>query len=196
MILAGGRSARMGRDKAFLGRAGQPLLAHQLTKLRAAGAAEVFISGRPDADYATFDCPVLQDRFVDAGPLAGVERGLAAMTTPLLLVLAVDLPCVEVEFLLELLVRCESERGVVPVWQGRLEPLLAVYPRRAHPWAVAQLERGQPAVHRFAEQCQREGAVIFWPVPVDAGSNFRNCNAPEDWAALTDPARGNGARGQ
>lgn len=187
---------RMGRDKAFLVRAGQPLLATQLTKLRAAGAEEVLISGRPDTKYEAFGCPVLQDRFLGAGPLAGIERGLATVRAPLLLVMAVDLPCVNVEFLHQLLARCEPERGVVPLYQDRLEPLLAVYPRRAHPWAVTQLEQGERAVHRFAEQCRREGAVIFWPIPPGAGSNLKNCNAPEDWAGLAEPEAVNGATDQ
>src|SRR5258705_13766374 len=84
VILAGGKSSRMGRDKAWLEAGGQSLLARQIGLVRELGAAEVFISGRADADYSEFGCRVLQDKFPDAGPLAGIERALDATTSPLL----------------------------------------------------------------------------------------------------------------
>ncbi|MGB6192080.1 MAG: NTP transferase domain-containing protein, partial [Terracidiphilus sp.] len=84
----------MGCDKALLEVGEQPLLARQINLAWATRAAEVFISGRAGVDYSQFKCPVLLDRFPDAGtgagPLAGIERGLAALTQPRLLVLAVD----------------------------------------------------------------------------------------------------------
>ena len=99
VILAGGKSSRMGCDKAFLEIGGQTLLARQIQLVHDAGAAEVFISGREGVDYSTSGCRVLTDKFPDAGPLAGIERALDTMTSPLLLVLAVDLPAMTAEFL-------------------------------------------------------------------------------------------------
>jgi len=100
VILAGGKSSRMGRDKAFLPFRGQPLIEHALQVVREAGAAEVLISGRPEQDFSHYDCPVLLDLESDCGPLGGIERGLAVAAHPLVLILAVDLPhmtpaCVE-----------------------------------------------------------------------------------------------------
>src|SRR5688572_9023694 len=92
VILAGGQSRRMGRDKAWLEVEGQPLIRRQIKLAREIGATEVFISGRPDCDYSTLGCPGLTDQFSNAGPLAGIERALDTATAPLLLVLAVDLP--------------------------------------------------------------------------------------------------------
>src|SRR5258706_11754457 len=99
VILAGGRSSRMGRDKAWLEVGGQTLLARQIGLVREMGATEIFISGRADADYSAFRCPILQDKFLGAGPLAGIERALDAAQSPLLLVLAVDLPEMKAECL-------------------------------------------------------------------------------------------------
>src|SRR5579862_376258 len=92
VILAGGQSSRMGRDKARLEIGGWPLLARQIQLLRKVGVEEIFVSGRPDQDYAEFGCPVLSDRFAEAGPLAGIERALAEASLPWLLVVAVDMP--------------------------------------------------------------------------------------------------------
>ena len=182
MVLAGGCSRRMGRDKAWVKWAGQPMVVRQLELLRLLGPVELFVSGRPEADYGGLGCPVLLDRFMGAGPLAGIERGLAAGSAPLLLVVAVDMPWLGEGFLRELLGRCTEERGVVPVWRGRVEPLIGIYPRRSHAWAVDLLEHGQCAVWRFVHRCHEQGAVELWSVPDAAGGNLRNCNCPEDWA--------------
>ena len=76
VILAGGKSSRMGFDKALLEVDGVPLLARQIQIVRAAGAGEVFISGRSEAGYSAFGCAVLQDNFADSGPMAGIEAAL------------------------------------------------------------------------------------------------------------------------
>src|SRR6266566_3753822 len=54
VILAGGKSSRMGRDKAFIKVGGQPLLARQIQLAQTVGAKEIFISGREDVDYSNF----------------------------------------------------------------------------------------------------------------------------------------------
>src|SRR6516164_8647370 len=63
VILAGGKSSRMGRDKAFLETGGKTLLARQIEIARFAGATEVFISGHADMDYSAFAGQVITDRF-------------------------------------------------------------------------------------------------------------------------------------
>ena len=73
VILAGGQSRRMGRDKAWLPLDGQPLLARQIELVRELAPEELFISGRSDTDYTRLGCPVLTDEFTDAGPLAGLR---------------------------------------------------------------------------------------------------------------------------
>jgi hypothetical protein len=62
VILAGEKPARMMPDKAFVKIGGRTLLARQIELVRAAGAAEVFISGRDGVDYSIFGCPVLKNR--------------------------------------------------------------------------------------------------------------------------------------
>src|SRR6516165_9757616 len=77
VVLAGGKSSRMGRDKARLEIGGQPSLARQIQLVKEIGAGEVFISGRAGKNYEEFGCRVLFDQFRDAGPLAGIERAVA-----------------------------------------------------------------------------------------------------------------------
>ena len=185
VILAGGKSSRMGRDKAWLEVGGRTLLARQIKLGRELGAAEIFISGRADVDYSAFGCQVLQDKFPDAGPLAGIERALAAAKSPLLLVLAVDLPAMGVEFLRQLMTDCLDSFGVIPKLANNIEPLAAFYPKAAHAMAVASLERGSFALKDFAGQCVQSGLARFIELDANEARYFTNWNLPTDLTPTT-----------
>ena len=184
VILAGGKSSRMGRDKAFVEIGGQILLARQIQLVREIGACEIFISGRADADYSAFGCPVLKDKFPDAGPLAGIERALDALSSPLLLALAVDLPDMSAGWLRQLAARCSENSGAVPRVNGSLEPLAAFYPKAALLLAVSLLNENSNAVKHFAERCAQARLVNFVDVAADEARFFLNCNSPADLAAI------------
>ena len=170
----------MGCDKAFLKIGGQTLLARQIQIARAAGAAEIFISGRGDVDYSASGCRVLTDKFPDAGPLAGIERALAAMTAPLLLVLAVDLPAMNADFLRKLMNASSENHGVVPRVNGNFEPLAALYPQAAQPIASAMLNQKSFAVKNFAARCEQASLVSCVDVSEIDAKFFLNCNSPAD----------------
>lgn len=180
VILAGGKSSRMGRDKAWLPLDGQPLLAHQLAIVRKLNPAEVFISGRADVNYTSLGCPVLTDEIADTGPLAGIAAGLAASSAPLVLVLAVDMPDMTSAVLRRLLGQCASEVGVVPRVNRRIEPLAAIYPKAAAPFAVDMLKRQLRAVRAFAERCRQAGLVAVHEVEAADWKCFANWNSPDD----------------
>jgi len=180
VILAGGESKRMGRDKAWLEMDGQPLLALAAQKMRQLGLREIFISGRAGKDYSAFGLPVLLDREPGGGPLGGIERALQECTSPLLLVLAVDLPRLDAAWLQRLVDCCDGRTGALPQLNGRFEPLAAVYPKRSHALAAEALRQSRRAVRAFAEDCLRAQAVrVFEVTPRDA-SCFANWNSPED----------------
>lgn len=190
VILAGGKSSRMGCDKAFLEIGGQTLLARQIQLVRAAGAAEVFISGRAGVDYPAFGGRVLTDHFPDAGPLAGIESALDAMAAPLLLVLAVDLPDMSADFLRKLAESSSENLGVIPRVNGNLEPLAAVYPKSAQPNAAALLNQNSFAVKNFAARCEQAALVSFFDLPETDAKFFLNCNSRDE----LESARNNQAR--
>jgi len=95
-VLAGGKSTRMGQDKALLQLGGRTLVEIAVEKLREF-CAEVSIAGNRDdlAGYA----PVVREERVDAGPGAGIEAGLKACTQPWAMFVPVDVPLVPGEFL-------------------------------------------------------------------------------------------------
>ena len=180
VILAGGESRRMGRDKAWVELDGQPLIQIAVEKVRRLGVEETFISGRPGDDYSALQCPVLFDLEPGFGPLGGIERALRAASSPLVLVLAVDLPRMTATFLGTLVAGCDRLTGIVPRLNGRLEPLAAIYPRRCHALAFDCIARSRHAVREFAEACLRERAVRTLTVATQDAGCLANWNRPAD----------------
>lgn len=127
-ILAGGRSTRMGADKAFLDWHGRPLIEHALTL--ACGVAESVRIVGSRKKFGT-DKDVIEDAFPGCGPLAGIHAGLAASASELNLILAVDMPFVEPRFLEYLATEARAGSAIVtlPRVAGRWQPLCAIYRR-------------------------------------------------------------------
>ncbi len=125
-IIAGGRSSRMGEDKALLLWHGSPLLQHMIA-VAGGITTEVRVSGDP-AKYAHF-ATVVPDIFPDSGPLSGIHAALRHTPTQLNLVLAVDMPLIQPSFLQHLVERASATAALitVPHVDGRFQPLCAVY---------------------------------------------------------------------
>jgi len=180
VILAGGESKRMGRDKAWLELDGKPLVVRAVDHARRAGAQEVFVSGRAGVEYRGVSCPVLIDLNHGLGPLSGIERGLQVCSSPLLLILAADLPRMTAEFILTLLGRCDEQTGIVPQLNGELEPLAAFYPKRTYALAARMLAQSRRAARSFAEACIQEGAASRFALSETEAALLFNCNTPAD----------------
>jgi len=185
VVLAGGASRRMGSDKAWLKVGEHSLLATQVQRAVALGAREVFISGRADKCYEIIAKPVLLDRKTNCGPLAGIEHALDVAAENLVLILAVDMPWLKESFLRWLMSQCEPEIGVVPMILGELEPLAAVYPKRARMVAMEMLNAGRLSARRFAAACAEAGLVRRVAVPELWWPCFANWNTPDDVSAST-----------
>lgn len=179
-VVAGGRSLRMGRDKALLPWGETDLLGHAIARLRAV-TGDVRVLCGPAPRYLDRGVPIVTDDVNDAGPLAGVVAGLATAPGGRGLFLAVDLPHVPASLLARLVELSEGWDAVVPVSARGPEPLCAFY-------GPACLE---PIRRRMAAGELRMTA--FWPdVRVrrpaagelarhgDPDATFLNLNAPGD----------------
>jgi molybdopterin-guanine dinucleotide biosynthesis protein A len=122
---------------------------------------------------------VLLDAAPGFGPVGGIERGLSACDSPLLLVLALDLPCMTTAFLQKLRARSDCLTGAVPRLNHDLEPLAAIYPKRCQVLARDFLARARHAAREFAEACLREGAVKTLAVAAADAGCFANWNRPD-----------------
>jgi molybdopterin-guanine dinucleotide biosynthesis protein A len=182
-ILAGGRSSRMGADKAFLDLAGKALIARAVELAREA-VPEVKIVGDP-RKFEAFGL-VIEDVYRDRGPLGGIHAALTNSVTEQNLILAVDLPFVPVQFLKYLLERAESSGATVtvPSVEGYFQPLCAVYRKAFLGAAEHALSEGQNKI----DQLFREVTICAVPEEEMTANGFdalifRNLNTPEEWQA-------------
>src|SRR5438270_7356194 len=141
-VLAGGRSSRMGSDKAFLEINGQTLLARAL-QLATSVTDDAYIVGSRDK-FQPLGATV-EDIYSDRGPLGGIHAALSATKRELNLVLAVDLPFIEPKFLDSLVHLAKKDDAVVTVPRaaGGLQPLCAVYRTEFRPVAEQALQAGR-----------------------------------------------------
>ena len=132
VLLAGGKSRRMGRDKATIEWRGRPLWEWQIEKLRALRAEKIFLSTQSDVPWRPADVELLLDAPPSRGPLSGLVAALASTEADHLLTLAVDMPFMSTEHLRLLCGLAENGMGVIPMIDRRAEPLSAIYPKEAH----------------------------------------------------------------
>jgi molybdopterin-guanine dinucleotide biosynthesis protein A len=180
----------MGRDKALLDFDGEPLWQRQLNTLRQLRPGQLLISGPPRKDWE--ECEVIADEIADAGPLAGVSMALRSCTSPLLVVLAIDLPMMTADYLFSLLALSNEEQGVVPVSSRGLEPLAAIYPRSCRQLADASLQSGDFSMHGFVHEACQHGLLRRQPVAPNDLELFTNLNTVADYErARSRPVRQN-----
>src|SRR5258708_27959227 len=149
-ILAGGKSTRMGVDKAFVEIDGRTLLARALELARSV-TRDVRIIGDP-AKFAPF-APVVEDVFPGSGPLGGIHAALRASQTELNLILAVDVPFVSRAMLEYLKGRARDSSATVTVAQagGGWQPLCAIYRRSFADAAEKALRAGHYKIDALFE---------------------------------------------
>ncbi len=188
IVLAGGRSRRMGSDKAALLFGGRPLLQRTVAAL-AEVADEVVVVLAPGRKLPPLECPrpvrVAADPVEGEGPLVGIAAGLRAASAPVALVVAVDMP-----FLRPALLRLLAERAaagsrcVVPIYEGRPQPLCSAWRREALEVVEAQVETGERAVMSVARTLDAERLLpAAWRAADPDGRSFVNVNTPEEFEA-------------
>ncbi len=184
-ILAGGKSTRMGSDKAFVEFGGQTLL-DRATKVMSEACETVTIVGDPAkfAEYAEAKkLAVVSDIFPGCGPLAGIHAALTHSSAELNLMLAVDMPHVTAELLKFLFAAAEKNNAVVTVprtTQG-LQPLCAIYRREFQSVAELALRAGKYKIDAAFSDISTH--IIDEAELAKSGfaeQNFFNVNTPQD----------------
>jgi molybdenum cofactor guanylyltransferase len=178
-LLAGGRSSRMGADKAALLWHGVPAWKHQLRLATEIGAKEILVSGKADGPYRD-SAKVVVDEFSERGPIGGLAALLGAMKSDWLVVTAVDMPLLDAETLRRVLALRENERGVVLEVNGRTQPFAAVFPRTVVTLARQHLSAADRSLRAFVAGANQAGLVrvVTW----NDSEVFRSLNTPNEWA--------------
>jgi molybdopterin-guanine dinucleotide biosynthesis protein A len=201
VLLVGGRSSRMGSPKAALLFDGEPLLVHLVRRLSAV-FPEVVVVRAPGQELplpSDTSAKVVEDAVTDQGPVAGICAGLAAVRRSLAFVVTCDVPFLDPRLGAWMVSLADGFDVVVPVWEGRLNPLQAVYRTRVQPLLEEQLAQGR-----------RRPVDLYDRVPVrkvseaeirerdPEGRSFLNMNTPDEYEqalALWQKVRFAGVRG-
>jgi molybdenum cofactor guanylyltransferase len=180
-VLAGGKSSRMGADKALLELAGKTLLLRTLELARAVSEDVRIVGAREKLKEFAL---VVEDRYPNRGPLGGIHSALASTSSDFNLILAVDLPFLEKKFLQHLVAEALASDAVVtlPRAGGGLQPLCAVYRRDFAVLAEQALAAGRNKIDTlFAKTSVRIMEEDELARFAFSAAMFDNLNTREEW---------------
>ena len=175
-VLVGGRSSRMGENKARL-KIGSRFLVEVVAEqvLRAAGG--VTLVGNPET-FADLPFACLRDERPGLGPLAGLETLLETQRAEFNLVVGCDMPDLKCDDLARLLMMAEQTKALCTLVRDGLDrrhPLCAVYRTGALPFVKAALDEGHLRLQELVKELKA--------VELRIDSVLHNLNTPEEWAA-------------
>lgn len=189
VILAGGKSRRMGRNKALLDLAGRPMIAVVAEQLRDV-ADEIIIAADQTELYQPFADRCVPDRFPQVGTLAGIHAGLMAALNPLAIVVGCDMPFLN-PAVLRWFLDAAAGVDVVILRRGEwVEPLHAVYAKSCLPAIEDVIRAGRRRVISFFDAVQ-----VRYVDPVEIAQldpalrSFENINTLQEWNALLTTAQ-------
>lgn len=182
VILAGGASRRMGRDKALLDLGGRPLIAVVAERLRAV-VGEVIICADQVERYAPFADRCVPDVYPGVGTLGGLHAGLAAAAHEWAIVVGCDMPFIRPALLAWFVAAAaNSDLAILRHPDGRVEPLHAVYHRRCLSAIEAAIVAGERRADAFHAGLRVRYVSPEELAPLDPNLwSFRNLNTPEEW---------------
>jgi molybdopterin-guanine dinucleotide biosynthesis protein A len=193
ILLTGGRSQRMGQDKAFLpwGLDDTPLWLVQLQKLHALNPAHLCLSSRHDQNFPKpILAPLHAEIISDPEPGRGPLTAFLACHTDFILPLAVDMPAVTPLLLQQLIAQADPRCGLVfhDPRRDRFQPFPAIYPRPVAALARDRLDRGELSLQNLIRTALEKGLLHSLPLEAKNVALFKNVNSPEDIEPPPRPA--------
>lgn len=189
VILAGGKSRRMGRNKALLDLGGICLIEKTYQIMSKLFQEVILITNTPE-DYAFLNCPCQRDIYPGIGSIAGLHAALSTSNNERIFVVPCDMPFLNPALITLLCRKEKTYDAVVPFSNQGIEPLHALYHRRCLPQLERAIVEGDKKLQNFLQDIW----TYFLPVSAyqhipDAEQSFRNVNRPEDYAALDIPQK-------
>ena len=173
VVLAGGASSRMGRDKSDLIIEGKTFLEMQIEKGKKLGISDILLSGYHVENK--YEYPIIPDRFPGKGPLGGLEACFRKSKNPYCLVLGVDVPLVPADELAALICQAQNSnaKAVIMSHSGHEEPLMGVYRTELADAMLEEITERKGAVFAFL---RRNGYECYESQAPDL--YFSNINDP------------------
>lgn len=180
IILAGGKSTRMGQDKVFIPFQGVPLIERILTIITPL-FAEIIIVAPQVSNFEKYPVKAVEDLYPDGGALGGLYTGLYYATNPWVFVTACDTPFLSAKLMGALMKKAEDCQVVIPRTAEGLQPLCALYHKDCLGPIKALLEQGELKIIEFFPQVkvhyfeETELAALGLSPQI-----FFNINTPQD----------------
>lgn len=176
IILAGGKSRRMGQNKAELMLLGKPLIQWQIEKMQALGIKDIIISGESALRFP--DTRIVRDEYPDRGPLGGLHACLKQAENPQCLVLGVDVPLVPSNALAHMM-RAHGSGATVLRHPAGDEPLIGIYDSSIHHNIADLIRHSGAPVRSLSKQIEWNHFEYLGPEEL-----LSNCNSPEDFSVI------------
>lgn len=180
VLLAGGASRRMHKDKAKLVIRNKPLWQIQLDLLQKLKPAEIFVSARTDPSWRPHHVQFVADDPPSRGPLSGLTATLARIQSNHLLALAIDMPFMYEGHLRALCMQIHPACGVLPMVGGRVEPVAAIYPVEARIEFIKALSGTNFSLQTLTNRLVKMGRLHVVQVSKREQRFYWNLNEPGD----------------
>ncbi|MCH7523564.1 MAG: molybdenum cofactor guanylyltransferase [Bacteroidetes bacterium] len=159
IILAGGKSSRIGSDKGFLVLNEKAFIQHIIEAMQPLVKDIIIVSNNPD--YDILNLKRVNDLIENSGPLAGIYTGLHHSNTENNLVLSCDVPLINTETLKKLTTNIEEHIDVIQLEsQGKTMPLIAMYKKHCKNKFLKLLQKGERRLRFAVKQCKVESIVL------------------------------------
>jgi len=184
VVLAGGKSLRMGQDKALLPVGKQLMIKGVLASLKA-HSEEIIVVTNKVAEFSFLKVPVFPDIVPGRGPLGGIYTGLIRSKTFHNLIVACDMPFLNQDLVKFMLEEVYDYDVVIPEHNGQLEPLCAIYSKNCIKPIEKELHRNDLKITNFLQYVKVRRITGKETAKFDSeGLSFANINAPEDYNKL------------
>jgi molybdopterin-guanine dinucleotide biosynthesis protein A len=181
VILAGGKSSRMGKDKALLKLDGRPFVWHVAGTLQEVFDRVILVANDSSA-YGFLGLETIGDIYQDCGPLGGIHSALVHAGHADVFVSASDTPFVTRELVRHLVGFELNAPARIPSFKQQLHPLCGLYTQNCLPAIVERLESRRLRVVDFVESIHAEVIPISPDLPFYREDLFTNFNTPEDYS--------------
>ena len=184
IILAGGKSSRMGQDKGFLMFQNKTFIKHTIDAVTP--ITETIIIASNKKEYDIFGYQRVNDVIEDAGPLSGIVSGLKASQTRYNLVVTCDVPLLSTEVLMLLIKNISAEDKIIQLkTKTHQMPLLALYPASCLPVLEKSLLSGNRKVKIALQNCKVQSVVVDSCFE----KNIENINTQKQFKQLNENSR-------
>lgn len=181
IILCGGKSVRMGKNKALLELGGRRVIDRVIGVMGKLFPTLFLVTNTPDA-YAFTGIETVQDAIPEGGSLVGLYTGLRHATTAKAFVVACDMPFLNEALIRRMVEAAADDAAIIPRSPDGLQPLHALYSTACAPTLAKVVESGEKRIQKACEALPVREFGWDEIKPVDPeGHSFMNVNTPEEW---------------